>query len=86
MSFIITCPICGRRDGYEFRYGGQAIGPRPEETGLTPAEYNDYVHMRLHDGRAREEWWCHRQGCNRWFTIWRDPMTNREAAPAQEPE
>jgi sarcosine oxidase delta subunit len=45
MAFTLTCPICGKRNGYEFRYGGEEKGPRPDEESLTPETWCDYVHM-----------------------------------------
>jgi sarcosine oxidase subunit delta len=45
MALTLTCPICGKRNGYEFRYGGEDKGPRPDEEGLTPADWCNYVHM-----------------------------------------
>ena len=45
MALTITCPICGKRNGYEFRFGGEEKGPRPDEAGLTPAAWSDYVHI-----------------------------------------
>ena len=36
MALTLTCPICGKRNGYEFRYGGEDKGPRPAEAGLSP--------------------------------------------------
>ena len=54
MSFIITCPVCGRRNSYEFRFGGEERGSRPDEEGLTPAAWCDYVHMRSNVGGAAE--------------------------------
>ena len=50
MSFMITCPICGRRDAYEFRFGGEDCGPRPDETDLTTDRWLDYVHLRTSGG------------------------------------
>jgi len=35
MAITITCPVCGRRNLYEFRFGGEERGPRPDEEGLT---------------------------------------------------
>ena len=82
MSFTITCPICGRRDLYEFRFGGEVRGPRPEEEGLTPEAYSQFVHMRTNPGGPQKEWWYHRDGCATWFTVWRDTLTNREVKKA----
>ncbi len=85
MSFTITCPVCGKRDLYEFKFGGEERGPRPEEKGLTPEAYCDYVHMRTNVGGPQKEWWYHRDGCGSWFTVWRDTLTNREIKePAAE--
>jgi heterotetrameric sarcosine oxidase delta subunit len=78
MSLTITCPICGKRNGYEFRFGGEERGPRPDEEGLTPEAWCDYVHMRSNIGGIQEEWWYHRDGCGTWFKIWRDTLTNTE--------
>jgi len=83
MSFMITCPICGRRDLYEFRFGGEERGPRPEEDGLTPRAYCEYVHMRTNAGGPQQEWWFHRDGCGLWFTVRRNTLTNREVSPPE---
>jgi sarcosine oxidase subunit delta len=81
MAFTITCPICGPRDGYEFRYGGEDKGPRPAAADLTPTAWCDYVHMTDSRPGVQKEWWYHRQGCGAWFTIHRDTTTNREVSP-----
>lgn len=78
MSYTIICPICGKRDAYEFKFGGEVKGPRPEEEGLTPKARVDWVHMNDNPGGASNEWWYHRDGCGSWFTIWRDTLTNRQ--------
>jgi len=83
MSFTITCPICGKRNGYEFRFGGEDGGPRPDEEGLTSRDWCEYVHMHNNIGGPQKEWWYHRHGCGLWFTIWRDKRTNLEV---DEPE
>ena len=81
MSFTITCPICGKRDLYEFRFGGEDRGPRPEETGLTSEAFCDWFHMGTNNSGPQKEWWYHRDGCGLWFTTWRDTLTNREVSP-----
>jgi len=80
VSLTITCPICGKRNGYEFRYGGEDKGPRPEEEKLRPQTWCDYVHMNTCAAGIQKEWWCHRDGCGLWFSIYRDTAENREAA------
>jgi sarcosine oxidase subunit delta len=84
MSYIITCPICGPRDSYEFKFGSEEKGPRPAEEGLSDEAYCDYVHMHLHPGGPQKEWWFHRDGCGVWFTTWRDTWTVREVAAPEE--
>jgi sarcosine oxidase subunit delta len=76
MALTITCPVCGKRNGYEFRYGGVEKGPRPDEEGLTPANWCDYVHMNECVAGIQKEWWFHRDGCGAWFTIHRDTIAN----------
>jgi sarcosine oxidase, subunit delta len=83
MAFTITCPVCGGRNSYEFRFGGEERGPRPEEEGLTPRAWCEYVHMRSNAGGPQKEWWLHRDGCGLWFTICRDTFTNLQV---NEPE
>ena len=81
MSLMIECPVCGRRDGYEFRYGGEEKGPRPAAAGLSPERWCDWVHLNDAAAGVQHEWWCHRDGCGTWFTIWRDTTTNRQVRP-----
>jgi sarcosine oxidase, subunit delta len=76
MSFTIDCPICGKRNAYEFRYGEVDQGPRPEQEGITAEQWCRYVHLRPNVGGIQKEWWCHRDGCGVWFTIHRDTLSN----------
>jgi sarcosine oxidase subunit delta len=78
MAATLTCPICGKRNGYEFRYGGVDKGPRPAEEVLSPATWCDYVHMNKCIAGIQKEWWFHRDGCGAWFTTHRDTTTNLE--------
>ena len=78
MALTLTCPICGPRNGYEFRYGGEDKGPRPDEKDLTPRAWCGYVHMNRCVAGIQMEWWCHKDGCGSWFTTWRDTVHNLE--------
>lgn len=78
MSLMITCPICGRRNGYEFRYGGEDKGPYPWGQELSPRQWTDHVHMNSCTAGMQKEWWYHRDGCGTWFTIFRDTVANVE--------
>ena len=84
MSFMITCPICGRRNGYEFRFGGEDKGPRPDQKSLSPEAWCDYVHMNNSKPGVQREWWNHRSGCGSWFIIHRDVTTNLQAHSGEE--
>jgi len=84
MSLTITCPICGKRNGYEFRFGSEDKGPRPEQESLTPESWCDYAHMNNCRAGVQKEWWYHRAGCSLWFTIHRDTTTNLEVSEPLE--
>lgn len=68
--------MCGKRNAYEFRFGGEDKGPRPDEAGLTPSQWCDYVHMNQCASGVQKEWWYHREGCGIWFAVYRDTCTN----------
>lgn len=80
MSLLITCPVCGRRDGYEFRYGGEDKGPYPHGETIPPGQWVQHVHMNSCAAGIQKEWWFHRDGCGSWFAIFRDTVKNREAS------
>ncbi|HDM09019.1 MAG TPA: sarcosine oxidase subunit delta [Desulfobacteraceae bacterium] len=84
MSYTITCPICGKRDLYEFRFGNEERGPYPNQKGLTPRAYSEAVQMHEAVGGIQKEWWYHRDGCGVWFTTWRDTLTGREVLQPEE--
>lgn len=79
MAFTITCPICGPRRSYEFRFGGEDKGARPEEDTLTPETWCHYVHLNQSIAGVQKEWWFHRDGCGSWFSIYRNTTTNQQA-------
>ncbi len=79
MTFRLTCPVCGKRDVYEFTFGGEERGPRPPQEGLSAEDHFYWSQFRLIAPAPREEWWYHGQGCRVWFKTIRDPVTNREA-------
>ena len=78
MSFTITCPICGPRNIYEFRFGGEDRGKRPFKNEATKEEWYDYIHARSNPAGVQPEMWYHRDGCGVWFAIDRDTTTNQE--------
>ena len=84
MSYTITCPICGKRDLYEFRFGNEDRGPDPDQGGLTHRAYSEALQMHKATAGPQKEWWCHTKGCGVWFTIWRDTLTGREVAKSED--
>lgn len=78
MTFRLTCPVCGKRDVYEFTFGGQDRGPRPAQEDLSTEDHFRWTQFRMIPCEAQDEWWYHGQGCGVWFRTTRDPGTNRE--------
>lgn len=78
MALTLTCPLCGPRNGYEFRFGGEDKGPKPPDEELSPAIWCNYVHMNNSVAGIQAEWWCHKDGCGTWFVTQRDTRINRE--------
>ena len=75
MSFLLACPLCGPRDVYEFRFGGE-IQKRPAP-GSAPEVWGAYLYARTNIDGIEREWWFHRTGCRRWFQAERDTRDNR---------
>ena len=75
MSFLLSCPNCGARGVYEFRYGGE-VNPRPQAS-VSLDQWGTYLYLKRNVAAVQEEWWFHRNGCRRWFRALRDTTTNR---------
>jgi len=75
MSFLLTCPLCGPRDVYEYRFGGEA--QRRPAPGTSAADWGQYLYARTNVSGVEREWWFHRAGCRRWFQAERDTRDNR---------
>jgi sarcosine oxidase subunit delta len=74
MGFLLECPNCGKRDAYEFRFGGESH-KRPVPTATSEA-WADYSYMRENVAGVQQEWWFHRIGCGKWFLAVRDTRDN----------
>jgi heterotetrameric sarcosine oxidase delta subunit len=74
MGFLLECPNCGKRDAYEFRFGGESH-KRPTPTAPSEA-WTDYSYMRENVAGVQREWWFHRLGCGKWFLAIRDTRDN----------
>jgi sarcosine oxidase subunit delta len=74
MSFLLSCPHCGPRDVYEFRFGGE-YQKRPAADASRDVWVN-YLYLRSNEAGVQREWWYHRLGCGLWFLASRDTRTN----------
>jgi len=74
MSFLVSCPDCGRREVGEFSFGGES-NRRPKPGGNT-TELARYLFFRKNVAGPQVEWWYHRDGCQQWFFAVRDTRTN----------
>ena len=75
--FLLDCPFCGEREEREFRYGGQAYLPRPENpSALSDAAWAEYLYYRDDPKGLHYERWYHAFGCRTWFVVVRDTVTH----------
>ncbi|MCG8419760.1 MAG: sarcosine oxidase subunit delta [Proteobacteria bacterium] len=70
MSFLLTCPNCGRREVEEFSFRGQ-YRPRPAHVESFEVRANYVFFETDHEGKRLERWY-HSSGCRRWFLVERD--------------
>ena len=75
MAFLLTCPNCGEREVYEFRFGGE-VTPRPDPDASNH-EWTSYFYMRRNTEGVQTEWWYHKFGCRKWLMAERDTATNQ---------
>ena len=74
MAFLINRPNCGRRNPYEFRFGGeckQAPGP-----GADAKAWSDYLYFNENMSGPQDEWWYHNMGCGDWVKVRRNTVTH----------
>lgn len=73
---LIECPYCGPRNETEFRYGGQAHVPYPEDPQqLDDRQWAEYLFYRDNTRGDYAERWAHTAGCRKWFNAIRDTET-----------
>jgi sarcosine oxidase subunit delta len=74
---LIACPHCGPRAEIEFRSGGEAHIARPAAPeSETHAAWRDYLFTRTSPRGVQLERWNHIHGCQRWFNVARDTVTD----------
>jgi len=75
----IKCPYCGVRDETEFTFGGQSHIARPDESA-DDQTWGEYLFFRQNPKGVHYERWCHTYGCNQWFNVARDTVTQEVKA------
>ncbi len=71
----ITCPHCGTRDEFEFRYRGDATVARPAADADTDA-FHAYVYERANPAGWHIEWWQHAYGCRQVLKVVRHNLSH----------
>jgi len=84
MSFMITCPNCGRRDVHEFRFGAEVRDHMSIEAAVDEKQRYEIIHQRSNTAGPQKESWFHRDGCEEWFTVWRDTRSDLEIPAPEE--
>lgn len=78
----IPCPCCGPRDENEFVYVGDASRQAPANpAALSDTEWTDYIYLRDNPRGVHAEYWLHRFGCRRCFSLRRDTLTHEIQGP-----
>lgn len=76
MSFMLSCPNCGKRHVSEYSFGGEySSRPKADEPF---SEWVDYVYFKDNTMGKQIEWWYHSSGCRRWFLVERDTLNNTD--------
>ncbi len=84
MAFLLNCPNCGKRNVYDFRFGGEVMtrtGPDASIEDLT-----SYLYFRENADGSQREWWNHTLGCRKWFIAVRNTHTNEVIETSWPPE
>ena len=76
MSFMLTCPNCGKRHVGEYTFRGY-YKPRPQQSDDF-SSWVDYVYFNENKIGKQWEWWYHSSGCQRWFIVERDSANSTD--------
>ena len=89
---LVPCPHCGPRPEIEFRCGGQAHLVRPADPATVDDEaWAEFLFYRANTKGVLAERWNHAHGCQRWFNVLRDTVSDailtsyRAGQPRPEP-
>ena len=84
MAFLLNCPNCGKRNVYDFRFGGEVMtrtGPDASIEDLT-----SYLYFRENADGSQREWWNHTLASRKWFIAVRNTHTNEVIETSWPPE
>ncbi len=74
---LIDCPFCGPRAEIEFHCGGEAHVRRPDvPEAASDDAWRDYLFVRKSPRGLHFERWHHLHGCQRWFNVARDTVSD----------
>ena len=77
----IYCPYCGMRPEIEFRCGGEAHIARPlDPSTLDDDAWAEFLFYRENPKGMAAERWNHAHGCQRWFNVLRDTVSDEIVA------
>ena len=89
---LVPCPHCGPRPEIEFRCGGEAHLVRPADpAAIDDAAWAEFLFYRANTKGVLAERWNHAHGCQRWFNVLRDTVSDailtsyRAGQPRPEP-
>ena len=75
---LVPCPHCGPRPEIEFRCGGQAHLVRPADPeAVDDSAWAEFLFYRANNKGVLAERWNHAPGCQRWFNVLRDTVSDK---------
>jgi heterotetrameric sarcosine oxidase delta subunit len=80
----LDCPNCGRRNGLEFAYSGEAGLDEPSSGGDI-AEWRRSLYFHRNGAEWTRERWLHVAGCGRFIELERHRTTNEIRATIGPP-
>ena len=76
MSFLLSCPNCGKRAVGEFAFRSEVLERPSQDDDFR--KWAEYVYLRRNHRGKQLEWWYHRGGCQSWFLVERDTVNNTD--------
>lgn len=72
---LVPCPVCGPRNSADLVSKGESV-TRPDPNATSHVEWRSYLYLRSNTaGWTTETWYC-RDGCQQYFTLERNTITN----------